>query len=1016
MLESTVPFASARAPLHPSLSDAMTSPLAHLTPDSWPAVSALLDQALALPPPQRTGFVDALIGDQAQYRDTLRHLLAQATGVETGDFLATLPRIAAGGPAAVDPLGEPAVGAMVGPYRLLSELGAGGMGTVWLAERADGTLKRKVALKLPRQAWGRGLAERMARERDILASLEHPHIARLYDAGVDQHGRPYLALEYVEGQPIDAYAKERGLSVRARLDLLLQVCGAIAFAHSRLVVHRDLKPSNILVTDDGQVRLLDFGIAKLMEGESAKETQLTQLAGRALTLDYASPEQIKGEPIGTASDVYSLGVVAYEMLTGAKPYKLKRGSAAELEEAIAGVDPARASEVATVPATKAALRGDLDAILNKVLKKDTAGRYGTADSLREDIERWIAGQPVSAQPDSRAYVLRKFVERHKLAIAASTITIALLATAAVTAIWQAREAREKAVLAERASQRANAVKGFLVDLFKANSMSQPSPLKAQATTARQLLDLGTERIATSLQDEPESRAELLNVIAALYDGLGVGEKAADLAAERVAVLRKVHGDRDARVAEALIAQAWYLGGSQVSARRGLPLLLEARAIFDAIGETSSRRRGDMMSTIAKLHATGSLEEMQAAADEAVRILRPYRVDSEDRLSAALTFAARARSQRGQPVEAEALQREAVAEYKKGPDVSLSNLVTMLVVLGELQGVLMNYDAADATFREAIALSRDKLGEYHIATLSAQRRYGTVLFAVGQRAEGRRILANVLPAIVRTRGEGDPTFTSGARIALATALLGEGQLKEALSLAQLGVAPSRTHYAGSWVLANEIRLLALITLQLGRYAEASRLLDEAVSMERSMTLQPWVRNRFRLAQARLALATGRPEAAVEQLDLVVLPGFARSLPLVQETVEKQVLLALAAIQAGDAPRARSLAEAARQTLAESSVRDRFGALESDAALALGLAQLALDDAAAVETLRAALKLREATHAAVSPWLAEAQLALAMALTRFGSPAEAAPLRRRAEPLLVASGAGPHFRPKLRVAPP
>jgi tRNA A-37 threonylcarbamoyl transferase component Bud32 len=317
VLGSTVHAAFARAPCTPPPSAAMTSPLAQLTPETWPAVSALLDEALALDPAERDTFVQQLDGERAQYRDTLRQLLAQATGVETGDFLATLPRIAAAGPVATDPLGEPASGAMVGPYRLLSELGAGGMGTVWLAERADGTLKRKVALKLPRLAWGRGLAERMARERDILASLEHPHIARLYDAGVDQHGRPYLALEYVEGQPIDVYAKERALSVRTS-----SICccrsAAVAFAHSRLVVHRDLKPTNILVTADGQVRLLDFGIAKLMEGDRTQETQLTQVAGRALTLDYASPEQIKGEPIGTASDVYSLGVVAYELLTGCK--------------------------------------------------------------------------------------------------------------------------------------------------------------------------------------------------------------------------------------------------------------------------------------------------------------------------------------------------------------------------------------------------------------------------------------------------------------------------------------------------------------------------------------------------------------------------------------------------------------------------------------------------------------------------------------------------------------------------
>jgi serine/threonine-protein kinase len=286
------------------------------------------------------------------------------------------------------------------------------MGAVWLAERADRSLKRQVALKLPRASWSRGLAERMARERDILASLEHPNIARLYDAGTDAQGRPFLALEYVEGLPIDVYCRERSLGIRDRLQLLLQVAQAVAFAHSRLVVHRDLKPNNVLVTADGQVRLLDFGIAKLMEGDRTKETQLTQMSGRCMTLDYASPEQIRGEPIGTASDIYSLGVVAYELLTGARPYKLKRGSAAELEEAIATVDAPLASNTVDTGARRE-LRGDLDAILNKTLKKNPADRYATVDALAQDCRQYLAGHRVLARPDTLVYRVARLARRHR---------------------------------------------------------------------------------------------------------------------------------------------------------------------------------------------------------------------------------------------------------------------------------------------------------------------------------------------------------------------------------------------------------------------------------------------------------------------------------------------------------------------------------------------------------------------------------------------------------------------------
>ena len=238
-------------------------------------------------------------------------------------------------------------GDTIGSYRLLRELGSGGMGVVWLAERSDGLVKRPVALKLPHQVWQRaGLAERMAREREILATLTHPNIARLYDAGLTAGHRPFLAIEYVEGHPIDTYCRDHRLDAGARVRLFVQVANAVAYAHAKLVVHRDLKPANILVDADGQVRLLDFGIAKLLDQHQARETALTELSGRPLTLDYASPEQIRGEPLTIGSDVYSLGVVLYELLSGARPYKLKRDSRGALEDAILEADPPLPSAVA----------------------------------------------------------------------------------------------------------------------------------------------------------------------------------------------------------------------------------------------------------------------------------------------------------------------------------------------------------------------------------------------------------------------------------------------------------------------------------------------------------------------------------------------------------------------------------------------------------------------------------------------------------------------------------------------
>ena len=490
-------------------------------PDQWREIFALLDTALDLPEDQREAWLDTLDGDRSTLKPALRDLLASRAGLETDDFLHRLPQFTRLDPAEAAPTGKaPEAGDRIGPYLLVRELGRGGMGSVWLADRSDGAFQRRVALKLPHVSWSGGLMERMARERDILASLEHPNIARFYDAGVDTLGRPYLAMEFVEGQPIDRYCRERALGLRESLLLMLDVIKAVAHAHARLVVHRDIKPGNILVSADGAPHLLDFGVAKLLANDA--DPVQTQFVGRALTPDYAAPEQITGEPISTATDVYSLGIVCYELLARDKPYKLKVHSTAQLEAAIAGVDPRLASEAATEPARRRQLRGDLDAILNKAMKKDPRARYATVAAFGDDLQRHINHQPVIARPDTFVYRARKFAAQHRAAFTAGAAIALALVAAVVVSTWQARVAAEERNRALTLLAQNQAVNDF-VDRMLTEVASPGEPI-----TVDTLVERGEALASSASQRSPEHQAAILLMLSYYYSELDRPEKADSL--------------------------------------------------------------------------------------------------------------------------------------------------------------------------------------------------------------------------------------------------------------------------------------------------------------------------------------------------------------------------------------------------------------------------------------------------------------------------------------------------------
>jgi serine/threonine-protein kinase len=480
-----------------------------LTAADWHRLNGLLAQALELEGGARTAWLRELPAESADLKPLLSQLLSEAGATPLEGTSQTLRPVVDLAAAAMAAMKREAAGDRIGPWRLQELLAEGGMGSVWKAERADGVMTRIAALKLPRAEWvDRGLAERIGRERQILARLQHPAIAVLYDAGLAEGGRPYLALEYVDGQPIDAWCEGRDLATILRL--IVQVIRAVAYAHGQLVIHRDLKPANVLVSADGLPKLLDFGISKLLEGDapSVEETALTRLAGRPMTLAYAAPEQVLGLPVTVAADVYALGVMLFELLAQAKPYRATNPR--ELEAEVLRGELRGPSDAAQDKARARQLKGDLDAIVLTALKRQPAERYDSAAALADDLERYLAGEPVRARPDSRSYRLKKFLARHTLTVAAGGAVVIALSLGLGLALWQANEARQQA-------SRATALNSFVLNLIRT-----ADPNASRETKAADVAMLNTveSRIDHDFQGSPQELLQLRVTVGDAYRNRG----------------------------------------------------------------------------------------------------------------------------------------------------------------------------------------------------------------------------------------------------------------------------------------------------------------------------------------------------------------------------------------------------------------------------------------------------------------------------------------------------------------
>ena len=870
---------------------------------------------------------------------------------------------------------------MVGPYRLVRLVGRGGMGEVWLAERDDVVVKRRVALKMPHVSWSPAFAERFTRERDILAALEHPNIARLYDAGVDRKGRPFMALEYVEGKPIDEFCREHALAVSARLGLVLQAAKAVAYAHSRLVLHRDLKPSNLLVTSAGEVRLLDFGIAKLMEGDAAHETALTRVLGRALTLDYASPEQIRGEPLATASDVYSLGVVAFEILAGERPHRLKGASPAELAQAITRDDAPLASALATDAAASRQLRGDLDAILQQALRNDPRARYASVGAFAQDIERHLRGEPVLARPDSAGYRLRKFVLRNRVAVAASAAVLVAIVSGAGVAVWQASvaraqtaEAQAQAALAKKEAQRAQAVQGFMIDLFRTNSHQQADPLRAQQTTARELLDIGAARVSEALKDAPESEMIVLNTLSDMYVQLDLRPKAIALQRRSVEVARRVLGPHDPARADAILSFVSTL--QERPERSEIPaLLVEAKAALDAAGDSTSFLRGALLVETARYNKHEGLPVARETADAAVAFFRQYHPQRAS-LVTCYRLAAQARLQARDYEGAQAQAQNAVdAARARGP-AGPAWLIGSLADLAEAQQGELELAAAESSLREALAHSLRINGEDHRETVMTRLKLANLLLTTGRTDEGLALQAAARASMARQPDRYDVVFRRDARYFLAAMVLPRGRPEDAAHELVPDVESMRASFARSSARSASELGLAEAWIALGRLPEARAMLAEATANRRaalggSEDLRAWLP--YLRVQAQLETAEGHPANALAILARVPVEIVARD---DAERIGVEIERAHALRASGEFAQAAASARRALAALQPQPGGVSMPHAEAAAWEALGAAERAAGHRSEAHAAYArAVALRRAHDAEGSRWRADDERALA-----------------------------------------
>lgn len=781
----------------------------------WNRLEELFHAALELDPAQRATFLHEACGDDVGLREEIESLLAFSG--ESADSLIRPVEAVAQGFSLRD------TGQELGPYRLIRLLGDGGMGQVYLAERADNLYEQKVAVKLVHSGLKQtgAMLLRFAAERRILANLNHPNVARLLDAGVTQNGVPYIVMEYIDGMHIDAYCRKHGLGQRQTAELFLHVCGAVEYAHRNLVIHRDIKPANIVVDASGVPKLLDFGIAKLLDTENANA--ITRVTERIMTPEYASPEQVRGEQVTTATDVYALGVLLFELLTGERPFHLDHKSPLDAIRVICDQAPPAPSMAGRTKTDahrtpSARIDRDLDNIVLMAMRKEPTRRYASVSALSGDLRAWLSGYPVQARTDRWSYRSQKFIRRHKLALAGAGLFLLALIGFSIGAVELARRADRARLTAERETR-------FLNTIFQA---STPDAARGKPVMARDLLDQGAKRIDAELADQPELQATMLDNVGRAYLAIGSYPQSIALLQRAFQVQHKILRDSSLQTAstEDALATALRMNAQYAEADQHFR---NALAIRRQHLPESSLLVAESLSNLGEcLYLEGTTQQADSTLRESLAMFD--RLD-RDGGSAPRNYLALVLEREGNFPEAVQLLREAVeidARIKgtESPDylVSLHNYAGALIDAG-------NLDAAESTERQVLALRDKTSGPHHPDTFYPLNNLGFILLEKGEWKQALPFLERCVDLCRKVGIQSRTAIALGNR-ARAFEQKGdyaaaERDLREAESIA--------THPQGqkSRVMVKILDLSAMLSMDRGDSAQAVDYASQAVDMERGL---------------------------------------------------------------------------------------------------------------------------------------------------------------------------------------